>query len=231
MGNQSISEPTVSVHGVPQSQYNPQVTGGPMLPGSPAQGIGARFNQHPILWSVGIGVAILIVYVIYKNNQSASATGLSSTSGSGTPSSPDQMWGSQLDADYQQIMSLQNNNNGLLQQILTAIQNPSSAPPQGGGGSGGGGGGSGGGSGGTGSGWVNPLIAFGRLPGNLMNQFGADTMIGGTEYETGWGSGGVLWGVPITGGRNLSLSQWNSVPVGSGQGQKVKLYGPQSSYK
>lgn len=236
MPNQSISEPTVSVHGVPQSQYNPAVVGGPS-PGSPVQGIGARFNQHPIIWSIGIGVAILIVYVIYKNNQSANATGISSTTGTGTPSSPDQMWGSQLEADNQQIMSFQNNTNGLLQQILTVLQNPSSSPPQGtgsgsGSGSGTGSTGNGGGSSGTGTPppTGGPLIPFGSLPSTFKYIFGQDLWVGGQEYETGPGSGGVLWGVPITGGKNLSLSQWNSVPIGSGQGQKVELYAPKSAY-
>lgn len=220
MANTSVSEPTVSVHGVPQSQYNPAVSGGGS-PASPAQGLGARFQQHPILWSVGIGVAILIIYVIYKNNQNANATGVSSTTGTGSPSSPDQMWGSQLDADYQQVISTQNTSNGLLQQILNQLQNPSNNPP---------------------STWYpppgpptptpqptptgnksgNPLYALGLVPGQW--QLGKVITINGQTWTEDPGGGGRLWGIP----GDVPISKINSTPIGTGQ--KQLLQAPASYY-
>jgi hypothetical protein len=123
------------------------------------------------------------------------------------------MWGSQLDADYQQLISATNAQTGVLNQILTGITTPPAGsagnppPTQGGG---------------------KPIIPFGALPKGFGNVFGQDLWLGTTEYQTGPGSNGLLWGVPITGGKNLSLADWNKVPISSGN--KTLLYGPQSKY-
>lgn len=104
-------EPTVSVHGVPQSQYNaaPQTYGN--------GGAGGFFKQHwP--WLVGGALVLGVAYYIYVKNSGQSYNAAIDPN-TGMPvgaTSPDQLWGSQLDADMQQMMSFQNQLIGILQQ-------------------------------------------------------------------------------------------------------------------
>jgi len=219
-------EPRVSVHGIPKSQYDASGAGGapaPPLaadgtPGTPQPGTA----KHKIWFYLAIGLGVVFVgYVVYKyiSNSSGASTSLYGPSPSGTSgtTSPDQLWGSQLDADYQQLISSMNANTGILQQILTGVQG--GAPGSSGTGTGPGTGG------GTSN---NPLLPFNSLPQSFFQSFGQDLWANGTEYETGVGGNGVLWGVPITGGKNLSQGDWNKVPIGTGG--KVMLQAPKSYY-
>lgn len=130
---ENIKEPTVSVHGVPKSQYDASAPiggppSGPMIGGGSS--IGQDIRAHPI-WAVSIGigvVAILImVYLYFANNNNSSSNQTASTIDplTGIPYSqetgntPYGTTSSQLDADYQQMMSYQNEMIGLLQQIQT----------------------------------------------------------------------------------------------------------------
>lgn len=220
----TVEEPQVTVRNIPQSSYNQAVspvTGQPAAVPAQQGGLIGNIKQHWPVWTVGIAAATLfIMWLIYRNNNSAAAQAAQSNQyGYGTGnSSPDQLWGSQLDADYQQLASIQNTNTGILQQILNTLQNPSTSPPSGGG---------------TppppNPSHNNPLIPLGQLPTGTKYAFGQDLTWGGQEYELGPGSNGVLWGVPISGGKNLNLATWNQVPIG-GTGGKVVIYGPPSMY-
>lgn len=125
---------------MPENASFRQQEPGPLPPatgGASKGGVLSRiFEQHQGKWLIGLGAVTLIVMVIYlrKQNQQAVAnvTGNSPTSGYGQgQTSPDQMWGAQLDADYQQMISNQNTTNGLLQQIMNQFSNPSGNPPGG----------------------------------------------------------------------------------------------------
>lgn len=110
--------------------------------------------------------------------------------------------------------------------------------------SGGGSSGSGGSSGGTQGGGnpptnpipqpnsSGPLIPYGQYngPSYSAGQFkwGSTYTYNGTTYQIAPGSNGILWGAPITGPSLFSQQQFNQIPIGPGQ--KVALYGPQSSY-
>lgn len=217
------SQPTVTVHGLPQDQYNQQMNA---QAGGGGGGIMGSFRQHWPIWTIGIGAAtLLIMFMIWRKNQSSvsSATGNDTgTMGTGN-SSPDQLWGSQLDADYQQMISNQNTTVGLLQQILNQMSNPSANPP----GSPGPPGPPGppGSTPPPGSGFLQPLFSKGSVP---YSKFGDLFTNEGITYELGAGSvtagqGQNIWGVPITSGHPLSISQWQNTPIGTGQGQKVLI--------
>lgn len=105
-------EPTVSVHGVPQSQYNAT----PSTYGS--GGAGGWLKGH-WLWIVGGLGAVFVVYYFFLKNNNSNAYNAAIDPNTGMPvgaTSPDQLWGSQLDADMQQMMSFQNQMIGILQQ-------------------------------------------------------------------------------------------------------------------
>lgn len=213
----TVQEPQVTVRNIPQSSYNSAASQTQPAAIQGQGGILGNIRQHWAVWTVGIAAAsLLIMFMIYRRNSTAASTPISSGIGTGN-SSPDQLWGAQLDADYQQLASMQNTNTGILQQILNTLQNPSSNPP------------SGGGTPPPPTQKPNPLIPLGQLPSGTKYMFGQDISWGGQQYEIGPGSNGVLWGVPITGGKNLSLASWNKVPIG-GTGGKVVLYGPPSLY-
>jgi|SRR5579859_1752348 len=69
-----------------------------------------------------------------------------------------------------------------------------------------------------------PLIPYGQLPPGTQYTLGNHITWNGQTYTIGPGSNGVLWGVA----GNVPVSQWQQTPIG--QGGKLKLYGPQSSY-
>ena len=64
--------------------------------------------------------------------------------------------------------------------------------------------------------WPGPN--FSNLP------WGSKFQIDNTSYQLGAGGGGKLWGVPVTGNQTLTQSQFNAVPIGSGQ--KTLLVAP-----
>lgn len=204
------SEPTVSVHGMPQSQYNAQQGGGAMGGGG-GGGIIQHFKDHWIMYSLGIGAAgLVIMFLIYRQNSAASTaatvTGNSTTGSTTPPASIDASWGSQLDADYQQLTSVETTNTGLLQSILNGITGANGATPT------------------NPSNTqvvspVSPLVAGLKLPnakmGDLFN-------FEGIVYQENPGPTGV-WGVPEINGKALTIQQIQNTPIGSGPGQKRLL--------
>jgi hypothetical protein len=208
-------EPTVSIHGVPRSEFNAQQsqqaqpstgpTGQPMVSttGQAQGGIANHFKQHWVIYTLIIGAASLVLmYLIYRSQNAASNaatnTGNNANGSTGYPPTADNLWGAQLDSDYQQLASMQNTNTGLLQSILTAITAPVKPPapsttptpvptP------------------GTHPKWVNPLIPFGQWPTNHPYSNSFDLMEHptitwqGTTYKENPGAGGRLWGDPIAG--------------------------------
>lgn len=117
-------EPTVSVHGVPKSEYE----AGTAVPASGGGGgIVGSLKHHWMWWLIAAGILIVayVIYVKYGNNQSTNAAIDPNTGLPVGATSPDQLWGSQLDADMQQIMSFQN-------QLLGQLNNqnpPTTTPP------------------------------------------------------------------------------------------------------
>lgn len=96
-------------------------------------GIVGNIKQHWPVYTVVLAI-ITILVIIMQNKSSAQNTGyVASGYGSGN-SSPSDLYGSQLDADYQQMMSYQNTTNGLLQKIVDGTAGTSGLPttnPQG----------------------------------------------------------------------------------------------------
>ena len=146
----TVEQPQVTVRGIPQNQYNDNVAKGTQDPADDsAQGGGleAHFKKHWVLYTLGIGaITILIILYVNNKNSSTSTTGTDAY-GYGTGNtypngSASDQYGSQLDADYQQLINQENITNSLLQQLL----NPAKTGT--GGGTSGGGGGSSGSSGG-----------------------------------------------------------------------------------
>lgn len=206
------SEPTVSVHGVPQSQYNAQ----PGAPGAGTMGgggggIAQHFKQHWIAYSLGIGAAgLVIMFLIYRQNSAASTaatvTGNSASGSTTPPATIDSSWGSQLDADYQQLTSVETTNTGLLQSILNGITGANSANPT------------------NPSNTqvispVSPLLGTAKLPGAHMGDL---FNFEGIVYQENPGPTGV-WGVPEVNGKQLTIQQIQQTPIGSGPGQKRLL--------
>lgn len=119
----SVSEPKVSVHGIPQSKYD-QNTGVQSGDGA-APGVGGWFKQHWKLVGIGVIAVVLAVIVYSRYNANSSTSGASSASPStGGTTDPNSLWGSQLESDYQQLGSQQAIGNSLLQQIITNMGNP-----------------------------------------------------------------------------------------------------------
>lgn len=127
---QGKSEPTVSVHGVPQSQYESDQGKYGAGSGGGEPGFKGWVKQHwP--WLAGLAVVtILILWWVNRSSGASAANNQNTGTGMGTGnSSPDQLWGSQLDADYQQMTQQSTITNSLLQQLLNGMNNPSSNPP------------------------------------------------------------------------------------------------------
>jgi len=117
------TEPKVSIHGIPQSKYEssglaPDV--GDATPPSGGGGIMDNIRSHWPIWTVGLGIATIVVIIWVSRSQTASSTsGAASATGTGnTAANGSQLWGSQLESDYQQIMYGQNTQAGLLNSIL-----------------------------------------------------------------------------------------------------------------
>ncbi|SRR6266699_798477 len=172
------------------------------------QGLLSRiFENNQGKWLIGLGIVTLIVTVIYLRRQSSTSTATDTGSvASTTPTSPDQMFGAQLETDYQQMIANQNTTTGLLQAIQNQLSNTSSnttapvvTPP-------------------PGQGFLQPLVPAGV---SIPNKFGQFFDYEGIHYEVGPGGIGAdkvqrLWGVRVQPGQHLSLSQWNQVPIGPG---------------
>lgn len=125
-----MSDPTpqVTVRNIPQDSYNANQASG-MPGGAPLAGGGIKghFQRNWPIYTVGLG-ALTILVIIYVNGQNNSLNNnLGSTSGT-MGNAPDQLWGSQLDADLQQLMTVQNQQIGLLQQMANGVTNPSNNP-------------------------------------------------------------------------------------------------------
>lgn len=142
MPSTDVTEPKVSVHGIPQSQYEQQYSSQALQGGMPqgditptgGGGLLASMEQHKGVWAVVIGVAtIIVIIVIYRLQQSQaggaatdSSGNLLTTGSSGTGSSGTGVDLSGIESEYNQLISLQNQNNGTLASILSAIQGQTS---------------------------------------------------------------------------------------------------------
>lgn len=152
-----ISEPKVSVHGIPQSQYNQQyapqsgvqgTTPEVMPPPPGGSGLINNIKQHWQVWSVGLAVTtIIVMIVIYRlqNKQTGSTDqygNYTSTGQSGQGSSGSSIDMSALDAEYNQLIALQNQSNATLAGIFQSLKGGTTGGTTGGstGGSGSGGG-------------------------------------------------------------------------------------------
>lgn len=218
------SEPTVSVHGIPRSEYEaggnmPTADAGGDVGGDVEQGgqqyggIAGHFRRHWVMYSLGLAaVGVVIAYLAYRRNQNANSyavtTGNASTGQVGTPSTIDASWGSQLDADYQQLTSVETTNTGLLQSILNGITGgtttkPTTPPPVG----------------------VPPkssattaLLGSQKIAGGLGTLFDNEGII----YQLVPGPGRT-WGVQEQPGHPYSSQQLVNAPIGLGVGQKRLL--------
>lgn len=133
--SQAAAHPTVSVHGIPKEQYDSSgpVGGAPGgaqgLPGANEPGLIGNIKRHWPVYTVVLAIITIIVMIwINANNanNSTASTGYS-TSGSTGTGTPADLYGSQLDADYQQMMSYQNTTNGLLQTLINNTTSSSSS--------------------------------------------------------------------------------------------------------
>jgi hypothetical protein len=213
------SEPTVSVHGVPQSEYNaqPEQYGGD-AGGAPQEGgIIGHLKQHWVIYTILIGVAgLVIMYMIYRQNNAASTaavdTGNSTTGTTTSPSTIDSSWGSQLDADYQQLTSVETTNTGLLQSILNGITgannptptNPTSSPVTS-----------------PNASPYTPLMGNASITNPMMGQ---QFSFEGIVYQLDPGPSGRVYGVqePAS-GQQMTVSQVEAAPIGFGVGAKRLL--------
>lgn len=121
--------PQVTVRNIPQDSYNSNAASGGMGAAPIAGGgIKGHFQRNWPIYTIGLG-ALTILVIIYMNGRNNSVNNnLGSTSGT-MGNAPDQLWGSQLDADLQQLMTVQNQQIGLLQQMANGTTNPSNNPP------------------------------------------------------------------------------------------------------
>jgi hypothetical protein len=179
----SKPQPQVTVRNIPQEDYNQNPASGAMG-GEPTEpGIKGHLKKYGMIYLIAIGVITVIVIIMFRQNGGAGAAG--STSGSdpygyGTGnSSPSDLYGSQLDSDYQQMINQENQTNALLQQLL----NQPTTKKTGGGGSKGGGKGSGGGKKGGGD-------DDNGKTGSGTGGHGKPTHGGGTKTKPGGNTGG-----------------------------------------
>src|SRR5438309_1250319 len=131
-------EPTVSVHGVPKSQYDSGQAVGTPGPGggSGPTGIIQDIKAHPV-WAVSIGIGVIaiaiMVYFWFQGRSSNTSSLIDPTTGQPysleNGNNPQAMYGSQLDADYQQLISEQNQILGILQQIQQGQTGSGTPPP------------------------------------------------------------------------------------------------------
>jgi hypothetical protein len=122
MADVTKEQPQVTVRGIPQNQYNSNVaasTQDPAEAGPDEGGIKGHLKKNWPIYTVVLAIVTIIVMVWLNNrNQSSSTTGYD-TSGYGTGnSSSSDLYGSQLDSDYQQMINENNITNALLQQLL-----------------------------------------------------------------------------------------------------------------
>ena len=133
----TADQPQVTVRNIPQEQYNQQVNPQTTQPAAVAGqqgGFMGNLKQHPVIWTAIFGVLTIIIMIyFYNRNKNSVASGAQDSQyGYGTGnSSPDQLWGSQLDADYQQMSQAMDTNTALLQQLVNKLGNPSTSPPPG----------------------------------------------------------------------------------------------------
>ena len=180
-------------------------TGGTGQPGL----LNRIFEGNQGKWLIGLGAATLIVMIIYARRQGSTSNATDTGSvASTTPTSPDQMFGAQLETDYQQMIANQNTTTGLLQAIQNQLSNlpsntssnpPVVTPP-------------------PGQGFLQPLVPAGVA---IPSKFGQLFDFEGIHYEVGPGGVGPsgvqrLWGVRVQPGQKLSQTQWNQVPIGPG---------------
>lgn len=118
------TEPKVSVHGIPKSQYDTGAQGAaPIGAGqdkeSQEPGLKGNIKRNWPIYALVLGVITIIVIIMFSNNNS-SDTSTTDPYGTGTGNSnPSDLYGSQLDSDYAQMINSTNETNALLQQLLS----------------------------------------------------------------------------------------------------------------
>lgn len=125
----SNKEPKVSVSGIPQSQYQQSLGADPAAGPAQGGGIVGNIKRHWPEYTVILAIITIIVIVWVNNNNanSTSTVGNGSTSSDGTGTLPDQS--SELDTDFQEMMSLQNQSNAFLQTLVNNSTNPAQKLP------------------------------------------------------------------------------------------------------
>ena len=182
--------------------------------GQQYSGIAGHFRRHWVMYSLGLAAAgVVVAYLAYRNSQNNSyavTTGNSSTGQVGTPQTIDSSWGSQLDADYQQLTSVETTNTGLLQSILNGItgtptSTPKPTPPPG----------------------TSPSASpytpvMGSTP--IHNpMLGQQFSFEGILYQLVPGPSNRIYGVQENPGNHYSNQQLINAPLGFGVGQKRLL--------
>lgn len=122
-------QPQVTVRGIPQNQYNSNVaasTQDPADAGPQEGGIKGHLKKNWPIYTVVLAIVTILVMVwLNRSNSNSSSTGYDTTGyGTGNSNASD-LYGSQLDADYQQMINESNITNSLLQQLLNGSGNKS----------------------------------------------------------------------------------------------------------
>jgi hypothetical protein len=207
------SEPTVSLHGVPQSEYNEQFAAGGGEAAPQEGGIIGHLKQHWVIYTIGIGAAgLVIMFLMYRNQNSAANAAVSAgNSASGqvpNPATIDSSWGSQLDADYQQLTSVMTQQTGLLTSILNGITGgpaaPTPTPP---------------GTSPSGSPYT-PIMGNQPIHNPMLGQ---QFSFEGILYQLVPGPSNRIWGVQEPAGQTMTSEQLKAAPIGFGMGQKRLL--------
>lgn len=123
--SEETMQPQVTVRNIPQESYNSNIAAGASQPQS--GGIKGHLQRNWPLYALGLGLATIVV-MIWKSGSSNTASNIAGSTAGTMGLSSDQLYGSQLDADYQQLMSMQNQQLGLLNTISNTLTNPSTSP-------------------------------------------------------------------------------------------------------
>jgi hypothetical protein len=120
---QTKEQPQVTVRNIPQNQYNENAASATQDPSTQPDegGIKGHLKKNWPIYTVVLAIVTIIVIIWVNGSKGSSTTTGTDTTGYGTGnSSSSDLYGSQLDADYQQMINQENITNSLLQQLLGA---------------------------------------------------------------------------------------------------------------